>query len=180
MFELSGKIANVSFDYFTGKPLVTLSLNEGEGARAMIDQLRECELLTVTVDKFREKRSLDANAYAWLLIGRIAAKTNVPKNEVYQNFIREMGGNYEIVCCRKQAVQSLCDKWQRNGIGWVTEVIPSKLRGCENVFLYYGSSVFDTKEMSRLIDLITQDCMALGIELKPQEEINSLLREWGK
>ena len=178
MHELTGKIIGVSYT-FSGNPTITLEVNEPD-ALPIAMQLKEIDKLSIKLDRFREKRSLDANAYAWVLIGKIAAKTNVPKNEVYQNFIREMGGNYEIVCCQKQAVQSLCEKWEKNGIGWVTEVTQSKIRGCENVFLYYGSSVFDTKEMSRLIDLITQDCMTLGIELKSQEEIDSLLREWGK
>ena len=44
--------------------------------------------------------------------------------------------------------------------------------------LYYGSSSFNTKQMSRLIDGVVQDCKACGIETKPQQEIDSLLKEW--
>jgi NADH/NAD ratio-sensing transcriptional regulator Rex len=178
MHELTGRIAGVSLDYFTGKHMVTFALDGNAGN--MVDELRECENLTVKVDKFRQKRSLDANAYCWVLVGKIAEKTNIPKNEVYQNAIREMGGNYEIVCVQNKAVESLCDKWQKNGIGWVTDTAPSKVKGCRNVFLYYGSSVFNTEEMSRLIEMLVQDCRSLGIEVKPKEEIDSLLREWGK
>lgn len=178
MHELTGKISNVSLDYFTGKHMVTFTVDGS--ASEMLNELRECENLTIKVDKQRQKRSLDCNAYCWVLIGKIAEKTNIPKNEVYQNAVREMGGNYEIVCVQNKAVESICEKWQQNGIGWVTDTAPSKIKGCRNVFLYYGSSVFSVDEMSRLISIIQEDCRALNIEVKSQEEINSLLREWHK
>lgn len=178
MYELTGKIAGVSFS-FDGLPLIALEINERQNALAMLDELKSLEKLTVKLDKFKVKRSLDANAYAWVLIGKIAEKTNVPKEEVYRNAIRGVGGNYEIVCVQDKALESLCQMWQRNGIGWVTETMPSKIEGCTNVFLYYGSSCFDVQQMSRLIELIIQDCYSLGIETKSQAEIDSLLNNWG-
>jgi hypothetical protein len=56
----------------------------------------------------------------------------------------------------------------------------SKLDGCTNVILYYGSSTYDVEQMSRLIENIVQDCKALGIETKPEAELNSLLEQWRK
>jgi hypothetical protein len=43
---------------------------------------------------------------------------------------------------------------------------------------YYGSSVYDTAEMSRLIDEAVSEAKRLGIETKPQWEIDSMLKEW--
>ena len=74
MYELTGKIAGVSFT-IDGQPLIALQLNERQNALAMLDELKSLEKLTVKLDKFKVKRSLDANAYAWLLIGKIAEKT---------------------------------------------------------------------------------------------------------
>lgn len=178
MYELSGRITDVTFDYFTGKPRVTFEMNEGHSAREMVDELKSHEKLTLKVSKFKKKRSLDANAYAWTLIGKIAEKTNVPKNEVYREAIRGIGGNYEIVCVKEEAADSLRSGWERNGIGWCTDILLSKLDGCANVMLYYGSSTYDTEQMSRLIENIIQDCKALGIETKSQAEIDSLLEGW--
>lgn len=176
MYELTGKIHSVTFDYFSGKPLVTFALNES--VREMVDELKSHDILTVKVGKFKKKRSLDANAYCWALIGKIAEKTNVPKNEVYREAIRGIGGNYEIVCVKEEAADSIRSGWERNGIGWCTDTMLSKLDGCTNVMLYYGSSTYDTEQMSRLIDNILQDCKALGIETKSQDEIDSLLNSW--
>jgi hypothetical protein len=178
MHELTGKIAGVSFT-IDGMPMVALQLNERNSALAMLDELKSLEKLTVKLSKFKQKRSLDANAYCWVLISKIAEKTKIPKDEVYRNAIRGIGGNYDVVCIQNKAVESLCSAWVRNGIGWQTDTMPSKLDGCTNIMLYYGSSTYDVEQMSRLIDNIMQDCIALGIETKSQAEIDSLLSHWG-
>jgi hypothetical protein len=178
MHEVTGKIVGVSFDYLSGKPIVSFELNERQSAVEMVDELKKQEKLTLKVGKFKNKRSLDANAYCWTLIGKIAEKTRVPKEEVYREAIRGIGGNYDIVCIKEEAAQSLRSAWERNGIGWQTEIMLSKLDGCTNVLLYYGSSTYDTEQMSRLIENIIQDCKALGIETKSQAEIDSLIQSW--
>ena len=179
MHELTGRIENVSFDYFSGKPRVTFSMNEPGTAREMVDELKSQEKLTIKIGKFKKRRSLDCNAYAWVLIGKIAEKTNVRREEVYRAAIKEIGGNSETVCIQSKAVKTLCAAWEKNGIGWQVDTFPSKIEGCTNVILYYGSSCYDQEQMSRLISLIQQDCVALGIEVKSQAEIDSLLSSWG-
>lgn len=176
MHELTGKIHSVTFDYFSGKPMVTFTLNED--AKEMVDELKSQEKLTLKVGKFTKKRSLDANAYCWTLISRMAEKLKIPKTEIYRQAIKEIGGNSDTVCIQDKAVSQLCDGWQRNGIGWQTETMPSKIEGCTNVVLYYGSSTYDSAQMSRLINIIVDECRQLGIETKSKEEVESLLRQW--
>lgn len=179
MHDLTGRISGVSFSYTTGKPLITLEMNEKQSALAMVDKLRNAEKLSIKIGQYRKKRSLDCNAYAWVLMSKIAEKTNVSKEEVYRAAIKEIGGNSDTVCIQNKAVESLCDGWTRNGIGWQTDTFPSKIEGCTNVILYYGSSTYDVAQMSRLINIIIQDCEALEIETKSQAEIDSLLNSWG-
>lgn len=179
MHELTGRISGVSLSYTTGKPLITFEVNEQINASDMVDELRECEKLSLKVCKFSKKRSLDANAYCWVLIGKIAEKTKARVEDVYRAAIKEIGGNYDVVCVQNVAVEQLCNGWARNGLGWQTDTMPSKIEGCTNVILYYGSSTYDTAQMHRLIEIILQDCTALGIEVKSSEEIDSLLNSWG-
>ena len=77
-------------------------------------------------------------------------------------------------------VEKFRDAWSKNGLGWVTDTVKSKLDGFTNVVAYYGSSTYDTKEMSRLIDLVIQECNQLGIETKTDEEIKALMESWEK
>ena len=128
--------------------------------------------------KAKKHRSLDANAYAWVLIDKIATVMRLGKEEVYRNAIRDIGGNSEIYCMQARAVETFRRCWDRNGLGWQTETMPSKLPGCVNVIAYYGSSAYDTKQMSVLIDHLVQDAKALGIETMPPDKLNALLEAW--
>lgn len=158
-----------------GGYLLTIATRENVGA--LFDELHEGDV-DVTVKKHREKRSLDANAYCWQLMDKLAEATGTPTSVVYRQAVKDVGGNTEIVCVREKAVQKLCDGWSKNGIGWQTEIMDSKIDGCKNVVLYYGSSTFDTKQMSRLIDNIVQDCKAVGIETLTPQQLDALKEDW--
>lgn len=145
--------------------------------REQYDELKDVDV-EVTVKKFRHRRSLDANAYAWVLIDKIAEKRRMSKVEVYRNAIREIGGVSEIVCIQDRAKATLKEIWRKNGLGWQVEELESKIPGCTNLVLYKGSSEYDTAQMSALIDSLVQDAQAIGIETRSPEEIESLLRSY--
>lgn len=127
----------------------------------------------------KKKRSLDANALAWAEMSEIAAKTGVEKTEVYRSYVKEIGGNSEILCIQNAAVEKFCENWRLHGIGWLTETMPSKLDGCTNVIVYYGSSTYDVHQMSVLIRLIEADCKELGIPTYDDMKLQQLLEQWG-
>lgn len=130
------------------------------------------------ITRAKKKRSHDANSFAWSLLSKIAEATKVPLNDVYKRAVKDVGGNSEAMCVKTSAVEHMEKLWTDRGLGWQMETAPSKISGCTTVIAYYGSSAFDTREMSRFIDQLIQDCESLGIETKPQEYIDSLLEEW--
>ena len=134
---------------------------------------------TCELKEQHKKRSLDANAYFWVLADKLAEATRISKEDIYRHAIREIGGNSTTVCVRDRAAEKLCQGWEKNGLGWLADTFPSKLPGCANVTLYYGSSTYDTKQMSRLIDNIVQDCQAVGIETLTPDKLALLVEEWG-
>ena len=103
---------------------------------------------------------------------------HVPAAEIYRRYIPEIGGNSETVCIPAKGADRLREGWERNGKGWVTETMPSKLPGCVNVILYYGSSTYDTAQMSRLISLAVQDCREQGVETMPPQELAAMMEGW--
>lgn len=131
------------------------------------------------VKEYKEKRSLDANAYAWVLLGKLQDKLHIPKENIYKDLIRNIG-SYEVIPIKNEAVDRFKEAWSKKGLGWITETTKSKLGGYTNVIAYYGSSIYDTKEMTRFIELIIQECEQLDIETKSKSEIDSLLKEWIK
>ena len=66
-------------------------------ARQVLDALKEGQVYDVEIKEHREKRSLDANAYFWVLVDRLAEKLRIPKTDIYRRYIREIGGNNETV-----------------------------------------------------------------------------------
>lgn len=152
-----------------------------EDAMFALENFEQGKVYDLELKKARtKKRSLDSNAYCWVLMDKLAAHYRVPVSEVYRNFVREIGGNSEIVCMvnMERAVDSFCRSWERNGLGWQTEVLPSKIEGCVNVKVYYGSSTYDTVQMSRLIELVVQECKDAGIETMSPDELDRLLSAW--
>ena len=132
------------------------------------------------IKRKRKKRSLDANAYAWVLIDKISAMTGVSKIEVYQQALQNIGGVSDLVCVSQNAFNRLKTGWEHKGLGWQCIGEPSKLPGCVNATLIYGSSVFDTAQMARLIDQLVQDAQALGIDTLTDRERSLLIDEWNK
>ena len=131
------------------------------------------------IKEYRERRSLDANAYMWVLVGKLSGKLGLPPEEIYRAAIREVGDNYEVMPVRNDALERWQVIWQSNGLGWLCEEIgPSKLPGYTNVRNFYGSSAYDKAQMSRLINNVVQDCKAQGIETMPPAELARLMEEW--
>lgn len=127
--------------------------------------------------KASTKRSLDANAYCWVLCSKIASAVGITKEEVYQRAIQE-GDQYLMCCVTDEDYDSFVRAWTSKGIGWRVQVVDDVGLGTKTVFAYYGSSVYDTRAMSRLIDSLVQEAKALGIETMPEEEVRSLLEAW--
>ncbi len=167
---MQGRLVDMSLT-LTGKQRVTLELDAD--FRETFDELKEATV-DVTIKKHRKRRSLDANAYFWVLCGRLSEVLHKPMEEIYRSCIRDIGGNFEVVCAQECAAEKLQEGWAHNGLGWVTDTTPSKIDGCINVLLYYGSSTYDTSQMKRLIDNIIQDCKAVGIETMTPNELARL------
>ena len=175
--RITGAIKDISLG-LDGKAQVTLAINEKNTFLQGADELVGREKVSVEIKPYRAKRSLDANAYAWVLLDKLSEKLGIPKIPLYRTFIKDVGGNNETVCVTNGAVERLCEGWRGNGLGWITETFTSKLEGCTNVILYFGSSTYDTAQMHRFLDLIIEACKAQGIETITPNEKARLLALW--
>ena len=129
--------------------------------------------LQIEVDKWREKRSLNANAYCWKLITEIADKTKTDKWSVYKQLLVRYSNSYEYLIVKPQAIKSL-EKVFRV----IKNVGEGQIKGNKAIQIqgYYGSSTFNTKEMSVFIDGVVSEAKELGIETETKEEIERLLK----
>lgn len=144
--------------------------------------------VNVDVKAWRPKRSGAANRYMWTLADRIAQEWSrtrdlqVSKEDVYRENIRDIGGCCTILSMIDEAVDRFCASWEKNGIGWQTECIPIG-DGNTNVIAYYGSSTFDSGQMSELINKLIWEAEELGIDTDTPDKAlwwESLEEEYGK
>ncbi len=178
MHELTGKISGVSFSYATGKPLITLEINEKQSALAMVDNLRNAEKLSIKIGKFKKKRSLDANRYFWKILSEVAEVLKVNKNELYLKYVQECGPFKDFILTEHEA-KTFRQAWSMIGTGWPTEQVDYDEDGERLVVrAYYGSSVYNSKQMARLIDLVVEDAKTLDIETMTPTELEQLKEGW--
>ncbi len=136
------------------------------------------DVFTLNVAEYRRKRTNNANAYFWALFVRVADRLDTTSDELYRRYIREVG-IFQVMKLSPRAVGTFEKVWTAYGTGWFVEVLDvgSETRMAE-VKAYYGSSVYTSQQMSRLIDRVVDDCKELGIETLADEDIDELIARW--
>lgn len=178
MYEFTGTVDDLNINFRTGRANLSLEIDNKNDIAKFFDELKAMGTLKISFSKFRKKRSLNANAYAWKLMDELAQAQGISPLEVYQHQIRDVGV-CRIIELRDDAVDTVRTIWSFHGTGWLSEIVD---RGSHENFslvrLYYGSSCYNTRQMSRLLDNIIQDCEALGIQTKTPKEIADMLNLW--
>lgn len=173
---------NITFDdakitMEDGRPWLCLRVKDPAPARGFVLNKKKRDY-TAEIKEYRKKRSLDANAYFWQLCGQLAEALNRKKEDLYRDYIKDYGIFRDFTLTEAEA-KTLCYMWERHGTGWVTERVDFAEDGNRVVIrAYYGSSVYNTRQMSRLIDNVVQDCHAVGIETLTPLELERLKEEW--
>ena len=148
------------------------------------DDLKDKDV-NVTIKKAGKKRSLDANAFAWVLINQIAEKLQIkePKSgwtpiEVYRAAVREVAGACNVHMVRVEEADEIFKDWVDMGIGFQVEVMASPREGWLEALFWKGSHLFNSEQMSALINILIQEANQQGIPTMPDEEARKLIGEW--
>lgn len=133
--------------------------------------------LEIDIHKKKEKRSLNANAYAWVLMDKIAASLRTTSIDVYKEIIQRVGV-FDYVLVPKDTYDRVMINWARNGEGWLAKMVAERPNGIV-LKMYYGSSTYDKEQMSRLIDEIVSEAKELGIETMTPDQLLEMKEKWG-
>lgn len=138
----------------------------------LIFRLDKDTVYDVKIDKHREKRSLNANAYLWKLVTEIGNILNKSKEEVYLQMLIDYGQSEMVSILSEIDVKGYFKYYKLAGT--------SLLNGKEfnHYKIYKGSSEYDTKEMSILLNGVVQEAKNLGIKTKDDIELERLVEEW--
>lgn len=174
-------ITDINIDFNTRKPKISLLLDTNE--ISAIEQLKNENKLNVELKKYRQKRSLDANSYCWVICEKIAQEISkdgmvVTKEDIYKDAIKAVGVFIPFIV-EEVAFDKFKEVWEKQGLGYQVQETARKNK-CVRVNCYYGSSSYDSKEMSRLIDAIVQEAKQHNIETMTPEQLSILKEEWGK
>lgn len=170
----TGKIVGANIDFKTNKPVLMLEVNERNDFEQIVDELKDKDKLSIEIKQYRERRSLNANAYAWSLIGQIADIVRAGKDEVYLMLLKRYG--------QSELISVLSHVPIRNYVKYFEEAGESKLNGKNftHYRVYKGSSEFDTREMSIFIDGVVSEAKDLGIQTETPNQIAEMKARWGE
>ncbi len=140
----------------------------------------EKKVYSIEIKDSSNRRSLNANAYAWVLIGELAKVLRVTREEVYRDAIRQVGTSATLLIDEKK-VNDFVKRWGMNGTGWFAEPFNYALGhpGKVVVMVYYGSSTYSSSEMSLLIDHLIFECKEQDIETMNETDLKQMLDAWG-
>ena len=145
--------------------VVKLSANE-------ISRLKEGAKFVI--EPYREKRSLDANAYMWILCTKIAEVVRSSKDEVYEEMIQKYGYMSEITITVKSEVDMgrIQGHWK-----FIKESQDGKFKAYQMI---RGTSDYDRAEMAHFIDMVVGEAKELDIETLPESEIRRMMERIGE
>lgn len=177
--ECKCTLMDIARDWRTGKLRVTFETEDDISGQ--IDGIKD-KTLRLTAKQWRDKRSLDSNAYYWVLLSKLAEAANISKPRAHNLMLRGYGqmelfdGSryYARIPDTEEAENDVLERTTfhlrptsqvvegNDGISYRTYV------------LLKGSSNYDTAEMTHLLDGLISECKALGIETATPEELERM------
>ena len=130
--------------------------------------------LVIEAKPYRKRRSLDANSYLWVLCEKIAQAVRSSKDEVYLELL-ERYGVFTHLIVKPAAVERVKQEWRT--VRELGEVTVGNQVGIQ-LQCYFGSSTYNTKEMSRLLDGAISEADGLGIETATPDEVAKMKGLW--
>lgn len=169
--ETKGRLKNVTKDFLTDKLLVTFEIDTKPNFEELQGEL------DIKAGKHKEKRSLNANAYMWTLLQKIAEATHSDRESVYLEMLKRYSRSFTFLIVKESALERVMQEFRTCiDLGYV------KVNGQEGhqLQVFFGSSTFDTKEMAVLVDGVVYEAKQLNIETLPPYELERLKAEWNQ
>ncbi len=168
-----GRIETIDLDYISHKPKIVIQLHsQYDLLSEEFNKIQSLEEIDIELKEHKEKRSLNSNGYAWVLITKIADVLRANKEDIYLDMLRRYGQSEIVSVLSSIDVAGYFKYYEVAGT--------STLNGKEftHYKVYKGSSEYDTREMSILVDGIVSEAKVLNIEVLPPEELENLKNSW--
>ena len=121
----------------------------------------------------KEKRSLNANALLWKMLGEVAAALRTDKWSVYLTMLKRYG-TYTYICVKPKAVEAVKKQWRECEVIGEIDVNGDK---AVQMLCYYGSSTMNTKEFSVLLDGVISEMKEMGLETPADRDLQRAIEQ---
>lgn len=179
--KVTGQLTLITTDWGSGRHNITFAINE-QVTQEMIDEIKDSKLC-IEAKKYREKRSLNANSYFHVLVGKLADELRISKPRCKNILLSRYGQPYLLENDAPAVIKSNVPASQILELE-EPHCFPcgSKIENGQEVTFYKmlrGSHTYDTREMSILIDGTVEECKDMGIETLTPNELAKLKSLWG-
>ena len=175
--EGKGILKGVSLDWSTGKFRLTFEMEQDVSSQ--LDAVKD-KPLRITAKQWKEKRSLDANAYYWVLLSKLAELMKISKPRAHNIMLRRYGQPLIIDGARAyiripdtEKAEDMALEASEFHIRPTSEVVTGV--DYRTYVMLLGSSQYDTAQMSHLIDGLVSECREAGIETATPDELRHML-----
>ncbi|PWJ49322.1 hypothetical protein [Faecalicatena contorta] len=172
--KFTGRLKEPVIDYLTGR--LTILFETYEDFREAYEELKDKGILSLEIKPYKKKRSLDANAYYWVLLTKLARLLELSNPEAHNRMICHYG--YPVIIGGGLARTPLPDTEEvdrkiKNATEYHLKSTSDVKAGKDGVtyrtyIMMRGSSEYNTEEMARLIKGLISECKDYGI---PDSEI---------
>lgn len=160
--EFTGKVVSISKDWQTDKYQICFSVNESS-AMGDVDEIRNCDKLSIKAKKYKEKRSGIANKFLWACLSDIA-KSMTPPEDVWDVYLRMLKryGEFTYITVKPELIEATKRIWRETQVVGEIEVDGEKR---VEMLCFFGSSTLDTKEFSVLLDGVISEMEQMGLKI---------------
>lgn len=170
------KFESKRLNIFGGMLQIQLPINLISDAEKIQKDINAGKSYVIDISRKRQKRSLDANAFLWACLADMAAKLHTSKDELYLQML-ERYGRFTHIICTPAAVDRVRREFKTVRV--LGEVTVNGKQGIQ-MQVYYGSSDYDSKEFSILLDGVLSEAKEMGLEYISEADKALMLEEWGK
>lgn len=161
---------SATFD-LDGSLLLTFKINDKD-ILEHIGELKD-NLLSLEFKPYRQKRSIDANGLFWACIGDVSRVSGISKWDLYLQILKE-SGQFTYITVKPKAVEKMKQMWRE------IEEVGEMPNGDIQLLCYFGSSTYDSKEFSYLIDNVIEKMKEWGLQPPLPRHIQEALKRWEK
>ncbi len=183
MVKLQGKIDKVAITLGDEKKMnVTVSVPYYEGRESEIESYCNNKEIDVEIKQHRDKRSLDANSYLWVLLGKLQqAMNNGSSTEELYLLMLERYGTFTFLPVPEASLDFVYAVYRvakDRGSTVLTSKSGKKI-DVHTMQVWKGSSQYNTKEMSVLLEGVVSECKDYGIDTVSPTELREIKQKWG-